>query len=492
MEYESSEPGLQVIVLGPRGGPFEDSCTAMLVRSIALDWDKESVLAVDTGVHVSAINNLLKESVTSDVRPTTVNHGPFTGLRLKHKGIEANTGDFLLETLGAVLITHPHIDHIAGGIVGTALGSRKPRCFAGLTSTIEALKMHIFNDIIWPNLSDEDEGVGAVTFNRLISGGSPVFGTGHSEGYVEIGKGLAVKCWAVSHGRCEHKYSNQDHNSSIYATSPREYPLRDRSSPSLPQSRRNSTFQNTENMPQHTNEKQYYAYNSTAYFIQDKTTLREVLIFGDVEPDSLSILPRNQYVWNDAAPKILEGRLKAIFIECSYNDSRPDDKLFGHMKPRHLMQELCVLAREVENCQGVEKIKERKKIHGRVGVGDVEFLRKVGVPQRKRRSGSPLKSPLSVVSQGMGILSNGGADGVIEEEAEDEDGSIDSVVSAAGPTKHNLLKGIKVVIIHVKDRLLPEPYDAGDYIMKQILEWEKEMNLGCEFVLPVAGMSLYL
>lgn len=180
----------------------------MLVRSIALDWDKESVLAVDTGVHVSAINTLLKQSVSTDIRPTTIDHGPFTGLKLKHKGIEANTGDFILETLGAVLITHPHIDHIAGGIVGTALGSRKPRCFAGLNSTIEALKTHIFNDVIWPNLSDEDEGVGAVTFNRLISGGSPVFGTGNSEGYVEIGKGLAVKCWAVSHGRCEHRYSS--------------------------------------------------------------------------------------------------------------------------------------------------------------------------------------------------------------------------------------------------------------------------------------------
>jgi hypothetical protein len=270
--------------------------------------------------------------------------------------------------------------------------------------------------------------------------------------------------------------------------------LRDRSSPSSPQSRRNSTLHNTiENIPQHTtSEKQYYAYNSTAYFIQDKTTLREVLIFGDVEPDSISIHPRNQYVWNDAAPKIAEGRLKAILIECSYNDARPDDKLFGHMNPRHLMQELCVLARGVENWQGGERIRERKKINDRAGVGEVEYLRRGGSPQWKRRSSSLLKSPLSVVSQGMGIFSHGGVDGVIDEEGEDEEGSIDTVFSAAGPMKQNLLKGIKVVIIHVKDRLLPEPYDPGDYIMKQILEWEKEMKLGCEFVLPVAGTSLYL
>ncbi|PQE12979.1 Cyclic-AMP phosphodiesterase class-II protein [Rutstroemia sp. NJR-2017a BBW] len=462
----------------------------MLVRSVALNWDNESVLAVDTGVHIAAINTLLKESVTSDIRPTTVDHGPFAGLKLKHKNIEANTGDFLLDTLGAVLITHPHIDHIAGGIVGTALGSRKPRCFAGLTSTIEALKAHIFNDIIWPNLSDEDDGVGAVTFNRLISGGSPVLGTGHSEGYVEIGKGLAVKCWAVSHGRCEHKYSSQDHNSSTYSTSPREYTMRDRSAPSSPQSRRNSALHNTiEGIPQLTSEKQYTVVNSTAYFIQDKTTLREVLIFGDVEPDSISILPRNQYVWNDAAPKIVEGRLKAILIECSYNDARPDDKLFGHMNPRHLMQELCVLAKEVENWQGGERLRERKRINER---GEVEYMRRGGSPQWKRKSSSLLKSPLSVVSQGMGMFTHGGVDGVIDEEEEDDDGSVDTVFSAAGPTKQNLLKGIKVVIIHVKDRLLPEPYDPGEYIMKQILAWEKEMKLGCDFVLPVAGTSLYL
>lgn len=197
-------------------------------------------------------------------------------------------------------------------------------------------------------------------------------------------------------------------------------------------------------------------------------------------------------MWIDAAPKIVEGRLKAIFIECSYNDARPDDKLFGHMKPRHLMQELCVLAREVENWPGAEKVRERRKNNGRSSIGDVEFLRSGGAPQKKRKSRSPLRSPLSVMSQGLGILSNGGADGVIEEAGEDEDGSIDSVFSAAAPTKQNLLKGIKVIIIHVKDRLLPEPYDPGDYILKQILEWEKEMKLGCEFVLPVAGMSLYL
>jgi len=85
-------------------------------------------------------------------------------------------------------------------------------------------------------------------------------------------------------------------------------------------------------------------YNSTAFFIRDTNSGREIIIFGDVEPDSISMLPRNEQVWAMAAPKIVSGHLTAIFIECSYDDSREDELLFGHMTPSHLMVELKKLA----------------------------------------------------------------------------------------------------------------------------------------------------
>lgn len=64
----------------------------------------------------------------------------------------------------------------------------------------------MFNDIIWPNLSDEDGGAGLITYQRLVEGGNPRFGCGESRGYVRVGKGLVIKCLSISHGRCKQRY----------------------------------------------------------------------------------------------------------------------------------------------------------------------------------------------------------------------------------------------------------------------------------------------
>lgn len=64
-------------------------------------------------------------------------------------------------------------------------------------------------------------------------------------------------------------------------------------------------------------------YESSAYFIQNDRTKKEFLIFGDVEPDSVSGLSLNRQVWRVASHKIANGTLSTIFIECSYCVSRP-------------------------------------------------------------------------------------------------------------------------------------------------------------------------
>lgn len=182
---------------------MEDNCTAFLVRSTSLKWTRGSVLAVDTGVHLSAIEQLLQQYYPLPPgRPHTLREGVLAGLELPHQNIGANTAHIARNIVGAHLLTHPHLDHISGGVISTALASTRPMIIAGLASTIEALKNHIFNDVIWPNLSDENGGVGLVTFMRLISGGSSVLGDGITQGYMEAVEGLGVKSWAISHGNC--------------------------------------------------------------------------------------------------------------------------------------------------------------------------------------------------------------------------------------------------------------------------------------------------
>ncbi|MBU3738487.1 MAG: 3',5'-cyclic-nucleotide phosphodiesterase [Rhodoferax sp.] len=73
--------------------------------------------------------------------------------------IDAGTGvgDLTLEEMCAVehvLLTHAHLDHIAAlplmvDAVGTARG--KPLCIHALEGTLQALRDHIFNDVIWPD-----------------------------------------------------------------------------------------------------------------------------------------------------------------------------------------------------------------------------------------------------------------------------------------------------------------------------------------------------
>jgi cAMP phosphodiesterase len=87
-------------------------------------------------------------------------------------------------------------------------------------------------------------------------------------------------------------------------------------------------------------------YESAAYFLRNNVTERELLFFGDVEPDSISSKPQTINVWKAAAPKIPH-TLASIFIECSWTSDRPDNLLFGHLNPVHLVDELVALALEV-------------------------------------------------------------------------------------------------------------------------------------------------
>ena len=87
-------------------------------------------------------------------------------------------------------------------------------------------------------------------------------------------------------------------------------------------------------------------YESAAYFLRNNVTERELLFFGDVEPDSISSKPQTINVWNAAAQKIPH-TLASIFIECSWASDRADNLLFGHLNPVHLVDELVILALEV-------------------------------------------------------------------------------------------------------------------------------------------------
>jgi hypothetical protein len=180
-----------------------------LVRSTSTSWSKSSVVAVDAGTLLAGIVRILDQTLTTDEEgKAVVNDGPLVGLQPPHKTSHANAAYIFREVIASVLITHPHLDHLSGLAINTPIveASNGPKTVAGLPSTISAMKYHMFNDIIWPNLSDEDGGAGLITYQRLFEGGNPRFGRGESRGYVRACEGLATKCLSVSHGRCKQRY----------------------------------------------------------------------------------------------------------------------------------------------------------------------------------------------------------------------------------------------------------------------------------------------
>lgn len=130
-------------------------------------------------------------------------------------------------------------------------------------------------------------------------------------------------------------------------------------------------------------------YESTAFFIRHDPTGQEFLFFGDVSPDSLceSSNPQTISVWRAAAPKI-PSKLSTIFIECSWPAGRPDEQLYGHLSPEHLVDELTTLAAEVANVRagagtGATTTTTAKSSHGSSAASGVAATG--DEPKRKKR-----------------------------------------------------------------------------------------------------------
>ncbi|KAF2271642.1 uncharacterized protein EI97DRAFT_497137 [Westerdykella ornata] len=623
---------------GSGGGPSEDNVTGFLVRSTATNWSKNSLLAVDAGSHLAAITRILEKDFPlvadpPDQRPprapaprngrgnaytraadegspspkttrfplpddessssgtessfeepepvfTTLTSGAFAGLPFPHASARANALHVVREHVSTWLITHPHLDHVSAFVINTAAfhNTSRPKRLAALPFTVNAIKTHLFNNILWPNLTDEDGGVGLVTFQRLAEGGNIALGEGSGSGYIEVCDGLGVRGFKVSHGNCIGGPGSIHRNSNVHPETPGlsrtstyahqdgtkvegrdgrslSFSLAVQSGPGTPlitghvsdQGRQGSVASVTATTQADAN-----VIDSTAYFIRaeavHQTPCREILIFGDVEPDSISLSPKTALVWAEAAPKIASGTLTGIFIECSYTDAQGDAVLYGHLAPRHLLAELQTLA---------DMVKENRKEHQR----GREEARK---GRKRKRASHGLLGGTTTHLHVDGSVSDGG-DGVgrkssrtrsllAEREREARNAREDEVMTdfapspallpqplatltpsavqstpksaplahpaltplsnpVPTPTPLNLpavsaehtralltaahmhdvppLKGVKVVIIHVKDGMADGPL-VGERILQELREGERALaevgrGLGCSFEVSRSG-----
>ncbi|KAI9834013.1 MAG: hypothetical protein M1826_005918 [Phylliscum demangeonii] len=597
---------------GSGGGPAEDNVTGFLMRSVWSQWSKGSVLAVDAGSHLASIARILaasepasaaggarpdddnneEDAATGPARPgralrrrgdhhnnndkdepsasasaASSKHGPFAGLQLPHQSIGANAAFITRELVSTYLITHPHLDHIAAFVINTPAFQHtgRPKRLAALPSTIDAFKAHIFNDVIWPNLSDEEGGVGLVSYMRLVEGSNVAIGQGDARGYIELCDGLGVKSWMVSHGACMRPAARRRDRvrppeladagaggagrrrsgaglttTTTITTTTADPGLRSTStSASRSSSSSDDDHRHHHHLHQHRHPRHHHhhhrrsrqqqpqpppppqrtAYDSAAYFIRDAHTGRELLIFGDVEPDALSLRPRTTAVWRDAAPKIAAGVLRAIFIECSYDDSQPDETLFGHLAPRHLITELRWLADQVRDEMVVAVPVPHTKAAAAAAVAgsgprprkrkfplDDTNGRDAGRATRSTRAHSssstplPAQIPTPIPIPGPTVDAAAADSSHPAAAARSLPLTTTTTTAAAAATSAMIplpgpLASVLVVIIHVKEPLTDAPVAVQDLILAQLQAHEADGRappLGCRFWMARSGGDLWL
>lgn len=81
---------------------------------------------------------------------------------------------------------------------------------------------------------------------------------------------------------------------------------------------------------------------STAFLIRSGEYY--AIYFGDTGPDKVEKGNHLRRIWEKIAPLAKKKKLRAVFLETSYPDPLPEERLFGHLTPTWLMGELRVLA----------------------------------------------------------------------------------------------------------------------------------------------------
>jgi 3',5'-cyclic-nucleotide phosphodiesterase len=281
----------KVIALGTGGGESENNLSSYLLAPS----DSDIWIAIDAGNLCGAIKEIPIQT--------------FQDMNIGNQ--DKNLPQFFFENhVKSYLITHAHLDHIAGLVICSAKDSHKT--ILGLASTLEYLQHHIFNWKIWPNFGD--------------AGIKPYLGQYHyqilklSSTTLIPGTSVKVQAFQLSHG---------------------------------------------DNYP------------STAFLLEHSGFY--ILYLGDTGADLVEHSHALHFIWQHIAPLIKQHKLQGIFIETSYTNERPKNKLFGHLTPALLIQELQELALMVNPAHPKNSLKGLKIFvtHTKENLSEEDNLRKI-------------------------------------------------------------------------------------------------------------------
>jgi len=162
-----------VVALGVNGGVEEGNLTSYLVRSD----DQKLYLGLDAGSVMPGIRKALEKGSFPQV--TAENAAPLTP-----------QGAVFRNLIGGYFISHGHLDHLAGLIIGSPEDSKKP--IYGTAATIGPLRQHYFNGRVWPNFTDSGSGLRIGTYRLNLQRPEQRFSLGLT--------GLDGNIYPLSHG----------------------------------------------------------------------------------------------------------------------------------------------------------------------------------------------------------------------------------------------------------------------------------------------------
>lgn len=133
-----ADEAFKVVVLGAHGGPRENNLSGYLLAPI----DGEGFIALDAGSLLNGIDLANRQNHFQEI--------PFNAK--SQWNFEAQ---ILRDHIKAYLISHAHLDHVAGLVINSPKDTKK--AILAIDSAIDFLRDYLFNWKIWPNFGSEGE-----------------------------------------------------------------------------------------------------------------------------------------------------------------------------------------------------------------------------------------------------------------------------------------------------------------------------------------------
>jgi 3',5'-cyclic-nucleotide phosphodiesterase len=241
------KPSFTIVPLGVKGGSDESNLSAYMLAATG----SNAYICLDAGTLHHGIQKAIDAGIF---------HGTVSSI--------------LKNNIKGYLISHPHLDHVAGLIINSPDDTVKN--IYALSFCTEVLKEKYFSWKSWANFADDGEKPLLNKYHyKLLQPGEemPLEHTG-----------LGVTAFPLSHSN---------------------------------------------------------PYKSTAFLVNNAGNY--LLYLGDTGADSTEHAGNLHALWESIAPLVKEKKLKAIFMEVSFDNTQPEKLLFGHLTPRLLMQEMNVL-----------------------------------------------------------------------------------------------------------------------------------------------------